>query len=438
MNGNFEFKGKKYEYSLQDDQMTFWTPLEEKDSWFRFAKKNEYKFNLRIIGNNSEGNLVGIFVTQLISISTDKTKALYSGEIKVRVKAVITFDNDIEEMNINKIKLSLDTPLNDSNVMCHDNELLDQWSYLMQNRTFIYHSKSYMCWDTVYQSIGLILDTLIFVGQKDSIGYIKVDFYNCEDFVGSLSNCKMIDKHVKEDSNQYLITILDILKNDSIQNVIKVMERKRIYMANVDSDVMPQTVKIGWFLNVMAAFEWECREYNFTNVISQEAITAKEEIISAIDLLIGKYPGKVKKHLKSYKKIIGNIDVNISQKLNSFFLDLNEKGFFEPLVHELYSELFSDFSKVEDIACRLQKQRNNFAHGNIDQEIDSIIILDIFLLRKLIFISQLDKCEVMHTDIEKCYEVIFRSNPFKYYRSMNDGLKNLESYLKSMSSNVMS
>lgn len=433
MDGVFEFKGNKYNFILHDFSISFHCSLEEKDSWFRFAQKDKYRLEGSFNGINADGNMLLIFVDKLLKISTDKLNNQNVGKITLGVAGVINIATGVHEININEIHLAIDACINQTlelNDDVDDNKLLEQWFYCSQRNEFIYISKSDMSWKDIYQKIGLIINVLRFIGQKDVLGNVEVNFFQNEIFIGNLSNCKIVDIYSVKEVDTGLINILNSLNKDNIDTIIQRMDKKQIYMAHISQNVMTPMVSTGWFLTIMAAFEWECRHYNFSRAKSQEAVIAQENILSAIDLLIEKNSGKIKKHLKSYRKIINNIDMNMGEKLRYIFSCYESKNFLEPLVHELYSPLYEEYSKKEDIALRLQKQRNDFAHGNLDQDIQPVTIMDINLVRKMLYIMQLDKCKIEYCNIEKCYETVFRSNPFEYFRVYKKALRNLEKYTK--------
>lgn len=433
LNGIFEFKGNNYNFILHDFTISFYCSLEEKDAWFRFAQKEKYRVEGVFNGINADGNRLLIFVDKLLKISSDKLNDQNVGKITLGVEGVINTATDVHEININKIHLAIDankTQTLESNADVDDDKLLEQWFYCCQRHKFIYISKTNMSWKGICQKIGLIINVLRFIGQKDILGNIQVDFFHNKFFVGNLSNCKLVDGYSINEVEIGLINILSLLNNDNIATIIQRMDKKQIYMAHISQSIMPKIVNTGWFLTIMAAFEWEYRDYDFSDRKSQEAVIAQKNILSAIDSLIEKNSGKIKKHLKSYRKLINNIDMNMAEKLSYIFSHYEKKNFLEPLAHELYFQSYEEYSRKEDIALRLQKQRNDFAHGNLDQDIQPVTISDITLVRKILYIMQLDKCKVESCNIEKCYETIFGMNPFEYFRSYKEALRGLEKYIK--------
>ena len=59
------------------------------------------------------------------------------------------------------------------------------------------------------------------------------------------------------------------------------------------------------------------------------------------------------------------------------------------------------------MATRIQNQRNNFAHGNIDKDINSDVILDIIILEWVNYAMVLKKIGYSDEEIIKLIDVIF-------------------------------
>lgn len=62
------------------------------------------------------------------------------------------------------------------------------------------------------------------------------------------------------------------------------------------------------------------------------------------------------------------------------------------------------------IGARIQLQRNNFAHGNLDQEFEEIAILDLIFLEKIIYILQLSQYEIDNNTIINQIKRLFGMN----------------------------
>ena len=81
-----------------------------------------------------------------------------------------------------------------------------------------------------------------------------------------------------------------------------------------------------------------------------------------------------------------------------------------PFISQLYAlnRLNADAPKYEQIGDRVQKQRNAFAHGQIDRELDEMMILDIIVLEWLVYCMVLG--EIGFTDIEifNITNIVFR------------------------------
>lgn len=62
------------------------------------------------------------------------------------------------------------------------------------------------------------------------------------------------------------------------------------------------------------------------------------------------------------------------------------------------------------IAERIQTQRNNIAHGNIDRELNRLVILDFLVLEWLYYVLVLDDIGLSKEYIKKCIDKLFKRN----------------------------
>lgn len=126
------------------------------------------------------------------------------------------------------------------------------------------------------------------------------------------------------------------------------------------------------------------------------------------------------------------------------FLHLNTKllavfkkyqNYYLPLSDRAY-ELYEDSIK-KGISLRLQQQRNDFAHGNIDRKIQPMAVIDIIFLRKFIFCLQLDLCNLEFEFVRTCYQKVF-GNDFDYYQTKCEALQILDKYIGGLKSGKLS
>ena len=118
--------------------------------------------------------------------------------------------------------------------------------------------------------------------------------------------------------------------------------------------------------------------------------------------------GKLKKNIKLYKRIIENIDMSLSEKIQRVLND--NSNILDCFIRNIYLMNCISEVKYSDIAGRIQTQRNNYAHGNIDKEIDSLVILDLLILEWAIYCMVLTEVGVSEDRIKKCINKLFNRN----------------------------
>ena len=84
---------------------------------------------------------------------------------------------------------------------------------------------------------------------------------------------------------------------------------------------------------------------------------------------------------------------------------------FEPIGKYFYgiNDCMEEFNYAK-IGARIQLQRNNFAHGNLDQEFEEITILDLIYLEKIVYILQLSRYEIDNDTIINQIKRLFGMN----------------------------
>lgn len=122
------------------------------------------------------------------------------------------------------------------------------------------------------------------------------------------------------------------------------------------------------------------------------------------------YNSKKKGYLKSYMKQIEMFDISLSNKIQ-YAIQKYESIIF-PFINEIYAlnsePLAKDYKRVS--GDRLQKHRNAFAHGNIEQEIDSNIILDLNIVQWVVHCIVLEAIGFEEKEMKKIIHYFNRGN----------------------------
>jgi hypothetical protein len=164
------------------------------------------------------------------------------------------------------------------------------------------------------------------------------------------------------------------------------------------------------FILVMAAFEWEFRNiYGDIKTKENEKFrNAKNGIIGFLEEKINGSSGKEKEYTKKYKKIIENSDMSLSERINRALKDYAD--ILEVFITSLYKMNNIENYKYSEIALRLETQRNNYAHGNIDKELNGLVILDLIIMEWLNYAMVLNKIGMDRNIIKKSINKLFSRN----------------------------
>ena len=134
-------------------------------------------------------------------------------------------------------------------------------------------------------------------------------------------------------------------------------------------------------------------------------IQIENEAMEAIEDLINKSKGKLKKKYKFLKNLISSD--NLQSKIIKTGNDFDDAiGNFGKNLYELNNEIL-DYSKMGD---RLANQRNNFAHGNLNKDFIGFSLLDLIYLEYIIYAMQLRYYGISDINIRKAINNLFRLN----------------------------
>lgn len=188
--------------------------------------------------------------------------------------------------------------------------------------------------------------------------------------------------------------------------ILEEISNNRLYLRHIsESFERGLTIDESSFILIMAAFEWEFRKLFPDGVPkSKDRLEVEHKANEAIDKLIQNSNGKLKGIFKRIKKSAISI-ISLSQKLEYTFTTLKDVlDEFGDNLYKLNNETFI----LKDTCKRLAKQRNNFAHGNLDKEFIDNALLDVIFMRFVIYAMQLKRCGVDQTNIRKSIGQLFR------------------------------
>ncbi len=161
------------------------------------------------------------------------------------------------------------------------------------------------------------------------------------------------------------------------------------------------------FVLIMTAFEWEFNRILPAGIPkSKKREVAEKEVSDNIQRLIDSSSGELRKIYKTLKKSIVPyiaLSVKIERILTRY------EAILRPFGENLYSLNNATYVHSE-IGSRLAKQRNNFAHGNLDKEFIAESLLDVIFMKFVVVVMQLSEYGVGELEIQKSINELFRQN----------------------------
>ncbi|HAN09534.1 MAG TPA: hypothetical protein DCP90_02860 [Clostridiales bacterium] len=185
-----------------------------------------------------------------------------------------------------------------------------------------------------------------------------------------------------------------IVKYDLIKDIwgaiIESLSNHKIYIEHIPfNSIEKNRIDPARFIIITAGFEREFMMFYGENLKTRENEIFKKiksELISKISEVKTEKSSKEKKYVSSAERFIEKWDFSLEDKIRRSIKD------FKYIV-DLYVKYVNDDEYREvDIPKRVSEQRNNYAHGNIDVEMNGLVVLDLrlieiinyaFVLRKL-------------------------------------------------------
>lgn len=180
-----------------------------------------------------------------------------------------------------------------------------------------------------------------------------------------------------------------------------------LYTRNIPNTyVQGRTIDAARFVMITAAFEWEFRRLFPDGIKKKERTINAENVVSeALKELQDKATGKAK---DIYKHLIDGI--HFTQLSSKIIHTGNELGTIVDMFGKRLYHLNGEELKYSDMGLRIGKQRNNYAHGNLDQEFVGLSLLDLIYLEMVVYAMQLKFYGVSDVNIKKALNGLFRQN----------------------------
>lgn len=253
----------------------------------------------------------------------------------------------------------------------------------------------YLCYRKDIFFNNIIVYTQLNDEQKSLYKNGNLNIVNCEHDID--------EKRIKEGR-----TIKHSYISDVGGSILSEIVKNTLYLRHLPENYeYGRHITVARFVMITAAFEWEFKKLYPNGIVKKDVLIKAEETATiTLNSLIKKSSGKLKSLYKSFLKN-GIGFVSLQTKIVQVGKDLNT--IIEPFGKYLFSinnkEL--NYSKMGE---RLAKQRNHYAHGDLDEEFIGDSLLDLIFLERIIYAMQLKRLGVSDKNIQKSINDLFRCN----------------------------
>lgn len=287
------------------------------------------------------------------------------------------------------------TPINLSSSMVFEFEATNDYDFIFRvvgvAKLFI----SYLCYRRNIQISDIIIQSRREDGRYQNIGIMYHPGWQEK----KTENSKIIEKnHIAFEGIK-----------GHVGEILQDLEDGILYTRHLPEDYKDsKRINHSKFIMVTAAVEWIIKVL-YPNGIehSKKTKEAIEQVKKELDVKIKSTSCKVKDQYKHLRDVLeyDSLSVRINKICNDYEELITPFGKF---LYEINYELDNfDYLKISQ---RIEKQRNDFAHGNLDEEYDMLATLDIILLERVVYILQLSKYGIEKEKIISEVKRIFGMN----------------------------
>ncbi len=184
---------------------------------------------------------------------------------------------------------------------------------------------------------------------------------------------------------------------NSISLILKSIVDNTIYFAHIPKNIDEKyKINVDRIILTFAAFERELNNlYDKDFNRSEEYKKKKNEILKLLEENKNNCKGKEKEAVKRFKKMIEKSDLGIGDRIALVIKDC--RHYLDIFLRRLYGK--DDEQIIKDISCRMNRLRNNIAHGNLDFDINPMNVTDFQFLEIILYAMRMNK---MNIEEKKC------------------------------------
>lgn len=181
-----------------------------------------------------------------------------------------------------------------------------------------------------------------------------------------------------------------------------------LYMRHIPQSYRSgRTIDASRFVMLMAAFEWEFKR-SFPDGITKSSATLKAEnaVAEEIQRLYDNATGKKQRKIYQFLQRLVRSDSLESEIIYTGKAIDEIVGAFGKHLYRMNDQEL----KYSEMGRRLSSQRNNYAHGNLDEEFVDLSLLDLIYMEYVLYAMQLNYYGVDANNIRRAIKDLFHLN----------------------------
>lgn len=263
----------------------------------------------------------------------------------------------------------------------------------------------------IHQLTYIALNFLCFICYRRNIDFDSINLFGDDSHGRLVKSADLFLVRITEEDDR------QVVKNRIIPyhffagyegKIIQKIADDRFYIRHIPlSYRLGRNINAATFVMITAAFEWEFRQL-FPNGVPKKDRTkaAEDQLKELFNQLISERTGKQKSILKSMADHIG--EDSLSSEIQYVGKELGDV--LNPFGEYLYNINYAGRFKYSEVGNRVGKQRNDFAHGNIDNDFQELALLDITFLQKMVLAMQLKRIGLPDRRIVDSINAIFQTH----------------------------
>lgn len=468
--GKIDFKGYNFTYLLENFVITLYPKEEDKEAvtyslFFEELSKGVYSLKNKsfieesflVASIDGSDNLLILFFQDNTRIMRNNVFRLHDIVLYIPcvAYAITTSYKKIDRLSVNCDELNCIYPVSNfvkltdcSKEEIHEGvlslETLDFNSSTSNSFSFVFNNYKLDAFFDVSRYVSfnndskpLSLDSYLNFNIQDGLNFdslidtflladnfVKFMCYRNNIFYNSIKLFSKNDDEKYEELGHLFVNISNrekekdyIIKNKYIpykliegieENIFKDIAKGHLYNRHYPSTTASNQYSYpSRFILITSAFEWEYKQCykNKNKEKSKSRIKAETQVAIKLDELEKNkelFSRKARQIFKRLKKDIEHI--SLAEKIIDVKNDYcNLVNYFGCKLYQRNNEIFD----IDKVAKRLSKQRNDYAHGNLDEKVEELSFLDLRFIEIVVYILQMSRYHNSVDNTIKAIEKLF-------------------------------